>query len=138
MLTQDPFVSFNRLRDELNRVFTAANETEFSRHPAMNVWGKEDGYTLEAELPGLTMDDVEITVEDGVLSISGERKPLDVSDEVRVVRRERGHGKFTRTLSLDRDVDAEKISATLKDGVLTVTLPKKEERKPRRINVQVG
>jgi HSP20 family protein len=130
----------NRLQDEMNRVFdrwgtgrTGAGRGVF---PALNLWEDEQSIYVEAELPGLALDDVEIYVTgNNQLNVTGERKEPS-HDKGTWHRQERGHGKFSRTIELPHDVDAEKVTAEFKHGVLTITLPKREEVKPRRIEVK--
>jgi len=103
--------------------------------PALNVW--EDGTNLyaEAEVPGLNIEDMEILVEGDALTIKGERKQCEQSD-CSFHRRERGAGEFVRTLTLPVQVNADGVSAALKNGVLLVTLPKAETAKTRKIQVK--
>ncbi|HYE03293.1 MAG TPA: Hsp20/alpha crystallin family protein [Phycisphaerales bacterium] len=105
--------------------------------PAMNAWADEHSVYVEAELPGFSLEDVEVTFQGGQLTISGER--TDKAHEgIAFHRRERTVRRFTRTLTLGDLIDADKISATLEDGVLTVTLPKAEAAKPRKVRVSAG
>ena len=103
--------------------------------PAITAWENDETMHLEAELPGLAMEDLEITVVGDQLTITGELKNRLEAD-ARVLRRERGIGRFTRTITLPYAVNAENVDATLKDGILTVRLPKSETAKPRKITVK--
>lgn len=128
-----------RLRDEFERLLTgngfrAFNVTAF---PAINMWEDDNNLYVEAELPGFDMSQVEITVTgDNQLSIKGERKQPELENGT-WHRQERGFGKFSRMIELPEPVDADKVTAEFKYGVLTITLPKKEEAKPRKIEVKV-
>jgi HSP20 family protein len=103
--------------------------------PAVNVWDDGEDLVAEAELPGLQNEEIDITVVGSELTIKGERK--DAAQEgTSFHRRERGTGAFTRVLRLPVEVDAERVQAALRDGVLTVRMPKAEAAKPRKINVQ--
>ncbi|MBC7771903.1 MAG: Hsp20/alpha crystallin family protein [Pyrinomonadaceae bacterium] len=102
--------------------------------PAINVVEDADNFHVEAELPGFTIDDLDISLTDNLLTIAGERK-LDVPAGSEVLRRERPAGKFSRTLKVAVEVDAQHVAAKLKDGILTVTLPKAPQVKPRKISV---
>ena len=93
---------------------------------------------MKAELPGMKKEDIDVSLHDGALSISGERKSEEKLENAEVYRSERFFGRFQRTVALPATVDAAKISAQYKDGVLTVTLPKAEEAKPKQIDVQVN
>jgi HSP20 family protein len=130
----------NRLQDEMNRVFdrwgTGRVGTARGVFPAFNLWEDDGSIYVEAELPGLELADVEIYVTGSdQLNVTGERKEPD-HEKGAWHRQERGHGKFSRTIELPHDVDAEKVTAEFKHGVLTITLPKQEEVKPRRIEVK--
>jgi len=103
-------------------------------YPALNTWQDGDNAWIEAELPGLAMEDLEVLVKGGEVTIAGERK-LGEPQGANWHRRERSHGRFSRTLTLPWDVDADKVTATLRDGVLTVQLPKAERAKPRKVKV---
>jgi HSP20 family protein len=122
----------------LNNIFDAAPFVTGQRSfPAINVW--EDGERLfaEAEVPGLSMEDMEIYVVGNELTIKGHRKTPE--DGRRAFhRRERGTGEFSRVLTLPVEVNAEKVEATLKDGVLTVTMPKAESARPRKISIKAS
>lgn len=103
--------------------------------PALNVWDDGDQLIAEAELPGLVESALDISVVGSELTIKGERHPA-TEDGVSYHRRERGTGQFTRVLRLPIEVNAERVTATLHDGVLTIHLPKAEAARPRKINVQ--
>ena len=106
--------------------------------PPVDIQETEDGYKLAVELPGLTKDDVNITLENNVLRLSGERKFERDAKKDNYHRIERTYGSFSRSFSLPSTVDASKIGAEYKNGVLTVVLPFREEAKPRTINVEVA
>mgnify|MGYP000861575861 FL=1 len=107
-------------------------------YPALNLWEDSDRLCVEAELPGFELDDLEIVVTGGKrLTLKGARKQAAVAGGV-WHRQERNFGSFERTIELPHDVDAERVSAEFKLGVLTVTLPKREESKPRRIAVKIS
>jgi HSP20 family protein len=103
--------------------------------PAVNIEESDDVYEVSAELPGLSREDVNITVEQNVLTISGERKWSDEKDNRNFHRIERGYGKFTRSFALPQQVASDKVKALFHDGVLRVTIPKVEGAKPRRIPI---
>ena len=104
--------------------------------PSANLTEDKDGYYVRAELPGLKADQLNISVTDNTISISGERKIADEGENVRYHRREREAGTFSRSISLPGEVDAEKVEAELKDGILTVHIPKGEKAKPKQISVK--
>lgn len=135
----DPFEAFTQ---EIDRLFALPNYVAARnqggsplRAPAVDVHEDKTNVYVTAELPGLTKEAIEIAFDDDVLTISGERKLEQPVDTSAVTRQERYHGRFERRLAIERNVDSEQIKASYKDGVLTVTLPKKEEAKPRQIPV---
>jgi len=103
--------------------------------PAVNIWEDENSLYAEAELPGVKMEDIEISVVGNELTLKGERKPF-AGDDGKYHRRERGVGSFTRVLHLPLDIDAEKVEATLRNGVLLIHLPKAAAALPRKIEVR--
>ncbi len=128
----------NRLRDEMDRLFGGNGLRRFSvsTYPPLNLWEDDNNLFVEAELPGFELSELEITVTgDNQLSIKGERKQPEL-EKGTWHRRERGFGSFNRMIELPQHVDAEGVSAEFKHGVLNVTMPKKEEAKPRRIEVK--
>lgn len=104
--------------------------------PALNISETPESFELEMELPGLSLSDVELTLEGRDLTIRGERKTV-LAENATWQRRERFHGSFTRSLHFGADLDAARVSAKLENGVLSVTLPKAETAKARRIPIQV-
>lgn len=124
--------TFDRFFEDTDRRLT--NKTW---SPSVDVSETETEIIFTAEFPGFEKDEIDISVNEGRLSISGERAFTEEKDTKRH-RVERWHGKFYRSFQLPKSADAEKISANLKNGVLTVTLPKKEEAKPRQIPVSVN
>jgi HSP20 family protein len=106
--------------------------------PAVDLVENEDDFVLRADLPGLTEDDVEVEVTEGVLTVSGERKAEQKKEGEGYYRVERAFGSFSRSLSLPEGVDADKVSAEFDSGVLEVRIPKPEERKPHRVQIGNG
>lgn len=106
--------------------------------PRVDVTELDDRYEVHAELPGLSKEDLSVTLEEGVLTIEGEKKRASETDEKAYSRTERVYGKFSRSFNLNDRVSSDKISAGYKDGVLTVELPKAEEVKPKAIEVKVS
>ena len=106
--------------------------------PAVDIYETEHDLTLKAELPGVDPKDIEARVEDGTLYLKGERKFEKESKKENYHRIERTYGSFMRSFALPTSVDADKVSAEYKDGVLTLTLPKKEEAKAKTITVQTS
>ena len=134
-----------RMQREFDRLF----ESFFPTRPehddearASAVWSPrtdlsetEDAYLINLDLPGLNKDEVEISVHDGTLSISGERRQEETEEGRKYVRVERSYGRFYRSFTLPQTIDTESIEATFADGVLNIRVPKAEELKPRRISI---
>ncbi|MDX8403344.1 MAG: Hsp20/alpha crystallin family protein [Mariprofundaceae bacterium] len=104
--------------------------------PSVDIRETDDALRVQAELPGVDKKDVHLDVKDGVLTLSGERRYEKDVNEGNAHRIERAYGKYSRSFSLPRNVDAEKVSATMKDGVLEVKLPKRESAKPKAITIK--
>jgi HSP20 family protein len=106
--------------------------------PAMDVTERDKEYVVKTELPGVKKDDINVTLQNGMLTITAETKQeSEEKEKGRMIRRERRYGKYMRHLRLDNDVDEGKVKATYEDGVLELTLPKIEAVQPKRIPVQV-
>lgn len=131
----DPFEEMNRLHDHFLGGRGLAKQ---AFQVAVDIREEPDAFYVDAEVPGLTEDEVKVDVENKVLTLSGERKVEKEETEGTYRRVERRYGSFTRSFSLPETVDAENISADLKDGVLEVRLPKKEAPTPRKISVKAA
>jgi HSP20 family protein len=134
------WASFDRLHGEMDRLLEGWGvdlpRTGVPAFPPVNVWEDQDAFHVEAELPGLTREQLQISVNHrNQLTLQGER-PVEEFEKGRWHRRERGFGRFQRVLKLPAPVDADKVEAKLEDGVLLLTLPKSEEAKPRKIAVK--
>lgn len=133
-----------QMRNEVNQLFNAmlsdlprlSGPSQVAA-PPMNVWEDNGSFYIEAELPGFSMEDVEVTVLDNEVTIMGERKPAE-AEGATYLRRERNSGTFTRTWTLPAEVQADRVDAKLTNGVLTVTLPKAEKAQPRKIQVKAA
>jgi len=130
-----------RLHDQMDRMFEsffedrqAARPYDAEVWPALNTWEDDNGAWIEAELPGLSMDDMEVLVNGTELTINGERKAPEANGAT-WYRRERSHGRFSRTLTLPWTIDADKVEAKFQDGVLTIRLPRSEASKPKKVKV---
>src|SRR5438034_11010957 len=134
---------WSNLRDELNSFFEMPFWSSFGRpgqlftgwSPALDLYQSNDNVIAVVELPGMRKEDIEISLHDGTLTISGERKRESSSNGEKAERTERYVGTFRRSIALPTRVDANKVSATYRDGILTVTLPKAEEVKQKHIQV---
>src|SRR6516225_2339201 len=121
------FGRLTSLQDELNRLFESPMA---GWAPPLDVHEDKDNFRIHVELPGMKREDIEVTLQNGALVISGERQEPKVHEGTEIHRQERYYGKFTRALTLPAAVSGEKVKAQYNDGVLTVTLPKAEEAKP--------
>lgn len=131
-----PFQAFRMFEDALPKVAEPNAARPWA--PAVDILETENELILKADLPEVKQDQIDIRVEDGTLTLRGERKFEAVKDEKGYHRIERSYGTFSRSFSLPDSIDPEHVKATFKDGVLTVTLPKKEISKPRQIKVEVS
>jgi HSP20 family protein len=130
------------LRDEMNNLFELPFWSNLDRQqqlfsgwtPALDLYQNNDSVIATVELPGMRKEDIDISLHDGMLTISGERTS-EATDGENAERSERFYGKFRRSITLPARVDAGKVKATYKDGILTITLPKAEEAKPKQIKV---
>jgi HSP20 family protein len=137
----DPYRDITALRDEMNRLFTrslgdTAGGSAWT--PAMDIFDTQDAVVLKAELPGLTPEDIDIEIDDNVLTVKGERRFEDTVEDGRYYRLERAYGTFSRTVTLPQGVKSEEVSADFDNGVLHVRVPKADEVKPRKIAVGAG
>jgi len=139
------FGRLSSLRDELDRLFESplAEWTRTSQllsgwTPALDVYEDKENFIVKAELPGMKREDISVSLHDGMLSISGERKSETKHENAEVHRTERFFGRFQRAVTLPASVAPDKVKAQYKAGVLTVTLPKTEEAKPKQIDVSVS
>ncbi len=135
----DPWRELERMRKELDAVFGNGYLSRASAaFPLINVYDHDDELMVTAEMPGMKKEDVSITVSNGILTIAGNRKAGIDDAKYCPVRKERATGEFEKSFSLPTKIDQEKISATFKNGVLTIALPKAEEAKPRQIAINVA
>ncbi len=135
---------FEELTKEVGQLFkgtlsdvvnTASGSSAGTWVPAIDIREEANRFVVEVDIPGVAAKEVELTFENGVLTIEGSREKQETEENVSLFRSERKHGTFLRRLSLPELVDDEKISASGKDGVLTILLPKKEKVQPKKIQV---
>lgn len=139
------FGKLSELRNEIDRLFEAplsefatASRLLSGWHPAIDMHEDKDNFYVQVELPGMKKEDIDLSLHDGSLSISGERRHESKQEQSEVYRSERFFGRFQRTIGLPSPVAADKVKAQYKEGVLTITLPKTEEAKPKHIDVNVN
>lgn len=150
-MLRDPFVRYGyrspwgemaRLQREVDSLFAEA----FARprmntpasYPAMNVWTNEEGSVVTAELPGVEPEEIDISVVNDTLTLTGSRKPDELQEGERYHRRERGFGQFRRTFQLPFRIDEEKVEAVFDKGVLHISLPRAEVDKPKKILIKAA
>lgn len=133
------------LSQELDRLFEApiagfnrASQVLGTWSPALEAFEDKDNFVIKVELPGVKKEDVKVSLENGSLTIAGERRSETKDEDAEVHHTERFYGRFERTLSLPKDIAADRVKAQYQDGILTVTLPKTEQAKPKQIDVSVN
>ena len=132
-----PWGEFERMRHRMNRVLRElAGLSVRTELPAVNVWSDQEKALVTAEVPGVKPEDIDLTVMNDTLTICGSRKPEPLKEGEHYVRQERESGSFARAIALPFAVDAKKVSASYKDGLLKVTLPRSEAQRPARIQIQ--
>jgi HSP20 family protein len=144
LIRWDPMRELDSLQGDMNRLFDrffegrAPNGVSRRWIPAMDLVETEDHLVLRGDLPGMTEDDVDIEIKDGVLTVSGERKADQEEKGEGYHRVERSFGRFSRSLSLPQGIDAERVEANFDNGVLEVRIPKPAEAKPTRVQIGKG
>jgi HSP20 family protein len=127
-----------RTQEEMNRLFGGLRFDLRAEFPPLNLWAGPDGAIITAEVPGISPDQIEITVYHNTVTLRGKREPEPMDEEATVLRRERPQGAFGRTVVLPFRVDAEQVSARFENGVLRLQLPRPAADKPRQIKVDAG
>lgn len=144
---KDPFEStiskeIARLQNEMNTLFERFFGRSFpfiksTNYPAVNIYHDNENLYITAELPGVKIEDLDITLEEDTLTLKGEKKSLAIEGAT-YYKKEREEGTFSRVISLPIKIEPEKATASLKNGILTVTIPKAEEAKPKKIEIKVS
>src|SRR6266850_39548 len=144
LIRWEPFRVASSLQDQVNRLFSDVFERKAEESsltawaPAVDIYETEHELVLKADLPDIDPKDLDIRVENNILTIRGERKFEKNVNEENYLRVERSYGSFTRSFTLANTVNSEAIKAAYENGVLTLTIPKREEAKPKQIKVNVG
>ncbi|MBN2143443.1 MAG: Hsp20/alpha crystallin family protein [Candidatus Aureabacteria bacterium] len=133
----NPFYELTRLQREMNNLFDDYG-SESETYPALNLWSDNQQAIVTAEIPGIDTKDLNITVNNSLLTLEGEKKEEDLGKDAVYHRSERGTGKFSRTIRLPFEADEGKISAAYTNGVLKITIPRAEASKPRKIEITKG
>ena len=132
----NPWQRLREMEREMSRLFGDVASPVGATFPPVNVYTDNEGATVTAELPGVEPKDLDISVRDRTVVLRGERKAPEGADDERWLRRERAFGQFTRSVDLPFAVDADKVEASCRDGVLKVQLQRSEADKPKQITVQ--
>jgi len=134
----DPFTEIARLQDQMGRQFAESDRRSAAFAPAVDIYEDKEAIYLKAELPGVKAEEVNVHVENDILTLTGERKLEKNEDRAGYHRIERTYGTFTRSFSLPKNVSSEGVEAEMSNGVLTVKVPKKAEAQPKKIAVRSG
>jgi HSP20 family protein len=134
----DPFAELRRMQGEMNRVFSGFNATAARDFPPINIWLGEHSAVLTAELPGITRDDVNLSLQEDVLTVAGKREPKFQEKNVNWQRRERAYGSFSRAVQLPFRVDPDKVQARFNNGILEIELQRLEADRPKKIEIRAA
>jgi HSP20 family protein len=134
----DPFREMRRMQSEMNRVFSGFSAAAASEFPPINIWLGENSVVVTAELPGVTRDQVDISLQDEILTLQGSRQPELREQNVKWHRRERAYGNFARTVQLPFRVAPEKVQARYSNGVLEIELERLEADRPKKIQIRAA
>lgn len=140
----NPFRELRTMQDQMNRMLDMAWNREFGEElkegvwqPPVDIYEDEHSVIIKAEVPDVEQKDIEVKIENGTLTLRGERKHSSDIRKENYYRVERYFGQFQRSFSLPQTIDQDKVQATCDKGILTITLPKREETKPKAISVEV-
>jgi len=137
-MLRDFWSEMDKLHDRVNRVLRNVPGFPSKRdYPAINIWRSEDRLVLTAEMPGVNPEDLDISVEDNLLTLTGVRKTTEMKEGETLHLQERLQGEFKRHIELPYRIDKDKVEAKLINGILQVNLPRSDEEKPRKITVNV-
>jgi HSP20 family protein len=134
----DPSLELRRMQSEMNRLFSGFSAVATREFPPINLWLGENSAVVTAELPGVTREDVNISLQDEVLTLEGARQPQLRQQDVKWHRRERAYGSFARTVQLPFRVDPEKVQAHYTNGVLEIELQQLEADRPKKIQIRAA
>jgi HSP20 family protein len=135
-LSFDPFVELRRMQSEMNRLFSGLGTATARDFPPINIWLGENSVVVTAELPGITANDVNLSLQEDVLTLAGKREPKTQQENVNWQRRERAYGSFSRAVQLPFRVDADKVQARFNNGILEIELQRLEADRPKKIEIR--
>jgi HSP20 family protein len=134
----DPFAELRRMQGEMNRVLSGFNATAARDFPPINIWLGDNSVVVTAELPGVTRDDVNLSLQEDVVTLAGQREPKSQEQNVSWQRRERAYGTFSRTVQLPFRVDPDKVQARFNNGILEIELQRLEADRPKKIEIRAA
>ncbi|SEM25302.1 HSP20 family protein [Roseovarius azorensis] len=137
----DPFAELRQLQSQMNRMFEGGGRSQRAgdgNWPPVNMWLGDDSVVVTAEMPGVGKDDIDLTVRENTLIISGKRNPSTDDDDAAWHRRERPSGEFSRSIRLPLRVDPDKVEARAKNGVLEIEMGRPDAERPRKIKVKAS
>jgi HSP20 family protein len=134
----DPFAELRRMQSEMNRVFSGFSATAARDFPPINIWLGGNSVVVTAELPGVTGEDVSVSLQEDVLTLEGKREPKSDQSNVSWQRRERTYGTFSRAVQLPFRVDPDKVQARFTNGVLEIELERLEADRPKKIEIRAA
>ena len=137
-MDRDPWTEMDRIQRKMNRLFNTAMVQESGVYPAINLWSNSDKVLVTAEIPGYDLKEIQLSIMNNELNITGKRKPEEVKQGNQFHRQERTTGSFQRNISLPFTVESNKIEAHYLNGILSVTLPRAEADKPKKINIKTN
>jgi HSP20 family protein len=137
-MDRDPWTEMDRIQRKMNRLFNTAMVQESGVYPAINLWSNSDKVLVTAEIPGYDPKEIQLSIMNNELNIAGKRKPEEVKQGNQYHRQERTTGSFQRNISLPFTVESNKIEAHYLNGILSVTLPRAEADKPKKINIKTN
>jgi HSP20 family protein len=135
-LSSDPFTELRRMQSEMNRLFSGFSAATARDFPPINIWLGENSVVVTAELPGVTGADVNLSLQEDVLTLSGKREPNTQRENVNWQRRERAYGNFSRAVQLPFRVDPDKVQARFNNGILEIELQRLEADRPKKIEIR--
>ncbi|MCI4625096.1 MAG: Hsp20/alpha crystallin family protein [Candidatus Magnetoovum sp. WYHC-5] len=127
-----------QMQDKLNKQFSVYERQQQTAFPAFNVYGRSEGVVLTAEIPGLQPKDIDVSVVGNTVTVTLERKPLEVTENESFHRQERWYGKYSRSIDVPFNVDSEKVTAKFSNGILYLFLPKIESDKPKKVEIKTA
>jgi HSP20 family protein len=132
----DPFVELRRMQSEMNWLFSGFSATATRDFPPINIWLGDNSVVVTAELPGVIGDDVNLSLQEDVLTLAGKREPKSQEENVSWQRRERAYGSFSRAVQLPFRADPDKVQARFNNGVLEIELQRLEADRPKKIEIR--